>query len=107
MKVDVTREIVNLRGVTFRTGDTPCPQCGNISDNAENLTLRSAMVQALTSFEKSDVDGEKKVKRFHLALKITDEDEPELTPEDLVLTRRLIGRIFAPVVVGRCWEMLE
>jgi len=105
VKINVTQVIVNLRGEPYRTGGVRCPECGNASGEAEDMTLRRTMVQALTALDKDD--GEKKFKRYKLALIITDEDEPDLSHEDIVQIKKLIGQGFAPVVVGRCYDMLN
>ena len=107
MKVDVTKQIMNLQGEPFQTGGIPCPQCGHIAEGAQTMTLRKAIVQATTIFGPEDKDGAEKFERYRLALQATDFDEPDWKPEELTLIRELIGRIYSPVIVGRCWEMLE
>ena len=105
MKIKLTQVIMNLCGEPFKTGGITCPKCGNVSGEAEDMTLRFAVLQALTALDKSD--GKEKFLRYKLALTVADADEPDLTHEDIVKIKKLIGSGFAPMIVGRCYEMLE
>ena len=109
MKIDVTQQIVGLDGTPIITGRQVCQMCGQVVSEKEPMTVRLAATRALTAMFKDEqsLAGDKKVVRFHLALKITDEDEPELKAEDIVLIKTLVGKMYGPVIVGRMWAILD
>ena len=54
------------------------------------------------------LSGEDKFKRWELAMLISQADESiEIKAEDIVLIKRLIGKLFGMVIVGPVWNMLE
>ena len=72
------------------------------------LTLRSVCGNALcTPFADEKIGGEEKVRRFTLAQRIFREDTPDLTPEELVLCRKLIERAYGTNVCAPAWELLQ
>ena len=108
MEIDVTQIVRNLQDEPFATGGVACPRCGHRDGKVEDMTLRHAALQALDAFGPNDRDGKDKFERFRIALLITDAKEVvELIPEDVVKIKELIGFIYRPVIVGRCWEMLK
>lgn len=109
MKIDMTQQLTNLDGTPIITGKQVCQMCGQVVSDSEPMTVRVAAVRALTATFRTEQDlpGEKKVERFHLALKLTDEDEPDLKAEDIVLIKKLTGMMWGSVVVGRMWAILD
>ena len=113
MKIDVTQSVLDLFGQPIEVskrkqpGMRQCPTCGQTVIVMEDLTLRKAMIQALTSFEQEDKNGPEKFERYQIASKIAKSDEPDLTSEERAKIKRLIGRIYGPVVVGPCYDMIE
>lgn len=73
------------------------------------LTLRSACVDALlgTYQDEASLSGEEKYRRFQLAAKLSGSDEVDLTAEEIAQLKKLVGRAWAPLVVGRVYELLE
>ena len=109
MKIDVTKVLEDLNGKPIMVGQQECPTCGQPAGEISPLTLRLVAIKALTaSYEdERSLGGEEKVKRFHLALRLHDDDEPDLKPEDVVLAKKLIGKLFGPLVVGQSWIILD
>ena len=73
------------------------------------VTLQNASVNALLGqTQDENPDGTEKAKRFVLAMKIHNVKEPvDVTAEEVALIKKLIGKIFTPLVVGRAYELLE
>jgi len=74
------------------------------------LTLRDVMKMCLFADFKDDqgLSGEEKFERYRLGVKIKDAgDEVELSLEELVKIKELIGKMFSVIVSGQAWEMLE
>ncbi|MCK4577943.1 MAG: hypothetical protein KAU50_04085, partial [Candidatus Marinimicrobia bacterium] len=88
---------------------TVCQMCGQVVSEKEPMTVRLAAIRALTaSFrDEQNLAGDEKITRFHLALRITDEDKPELKAEGIVLIKTLVGKMYGPIIVGRMWTILE
>ena len=109
MKIDVTQQLTELDGTPMVTGRQICPTCGQTLGKTEPMTVRLAAIRALTAVyrDEQNLEGVKKVARFHLALRLTDEDEPDLKAEDIVLVKKLVGKMYGPVIVGRVWSILD
>ena len=109
MNINVTQQLHDLDGTLMVTGKQLCQVCGQVVGENEPLTVRVAAVRSLSANfrDEQDLAGEEKVKRFHLALKLTDEDEPDLKAEDIVLIKKVVGKMYGPVVVGRMWAILD
>lgn len=73
------------------------------------LTLKRAMVNALQAIfeDERGLDGEKKLERWKLAMKIHLGGEVDLTTDEIVLVKRLVGKLYGPSVVGPVWTALE
>ena len=109
MKIDVTQQLTELDDTPMTTGRQICPACGQVIGEPEPMTVRLAATKSLTASyrDERDLAGDRKVVRFHLALKITDEDEPDLKAEEVVLIKELVGKMYGPIVVGRMWAILD
>jgi len=109
MKIDVTQQIMQLDGTPMITGRRVCQMCGQVVSKPEPMTVRLAATRALTAVfqDEQGLPGDKKVARFHLALKLVDESKPDLTAENIVLLKTLVGKMYGPVVVARVWAVLD
>jgi len=109
MKINVTQQLTELDGTPMVTGRQICQVCGSVIGESEPMTIRLAATRALTAQYRDELDlaGEEKVARFHLALRLTDETEPDLKAEDIVLIKSVVGKMYGPVVVGRVWNILD
>ncbi len=61
---------------------------------------------ALNSPEKEPLPLDQAIKRGTLALMVANGGEHEVTPEDAVLIRSLLPKVWAPVIVARAAMML-
>ena len=109
MKIDVTQQLTELDGTPMITGKQVCQVCGSVVGESEPMTVRLAATRALTAQyrDEQSLPGDEKVTRFHLALKLTDEAEPDLKAEEIVLIKNVVGKMYGPVVVGRMWSILD
>ena len=74
----------------------------------EPLSLRKACIEALNALNLpgDNLDGEEKLKRFQLALRIASTSPVELADEERVKIKQLVGKMYSPIVVGRVHELL-
>lgn len=109
MKIDVTQQLTGLDGTPMTTGRQICQACGQVVGKTEPMTVRVAATRALsvTFRDEQGLRGEERVERFHLALKIINEDEPNLTVEEIALIKKLTGKLGGNVVAGRMWAILD
>lgn len=98
MKINVTQQFHEIDGTPATVGEEKNP-----------FMLRKVLVESLllTYNDEAHLPGEEKVKRYELAVKIQREDEPELKIEDIALVKKLVGKAYAPIIVGQAWSMLE
>lgn len=96
MNVDFSASILDLKGNV-------------IAPENEPMTVSSVCVGALLATLKGDegLGGNKKAEMFKLALKISDKAECDVSPEEIVLLRERVGRLWGPLVVGRVYEFLS
>lgn len=96
MKRIVTTVLTDLHGEAMNGAGGP-------------LTLRSACVDALLGAYQDEValPGEEKYRRFQLATKLSSSDEVDLTAEEITQLKKLVGKAWSPLVVGRVYELLE
>ena len=76
----------------------------------KDLTLQKVSVDALlATFEDERIlSGEEKAKRWLIATRIVANPEDiDLETQDIALIKKLIGKGYSPLIVGRAWEMLE
>jgi len=109
MKINVTEQLTELNGTPMVTGKQVCQACGSVISEPGPVTVRLAATRALTAQyrDEQSLAGDEKVARFHLALKLTGEDEPDLKAEEVVLIKNVVGKMYGPVVVGRVWAILD
>jgi len=109
MKINVTQQLMQLDGTPMETGKEVCLACGQVLGESEPMTVRLAATRALTPIYRDEpsLPGDEKVKRFHLALRLVDSDEPELQAKDIILIKDMVGKFHGPVVVGRVWEIID
>jgi hypothetical protein len=100
MKINVDQEILDL-------DEKPIIKSIDKDGKQINLKLQDVICGALIHFEQNDQDGSEKVLRFEIALKVKAFSEVDLKSEEIAKIKSLIGKIYAPVVVGRAHKMLE
>jgi len=108
MKVPITTILHDIEGIPLRDAairDTN----GKVLRPERDFTLRKACTEALQALNLTGdaPDGEERFKRYQLALKVMSEPEPDLTADEIVKLKRLIGLAFGAIVVGRAYEILD
>ena len=95
MKVNLSLPVLDLEGKPIKDGD-------------KDLTVRTVCCGALLTPDQKNPDqtSEEKVKFFKLALRIAD-DEEDFSIDDIAILKKQIGKLFPPLVVGRCFEVLD
>lgn len=80
-----------------------------IKENGKDFTLGDAAQVALLSpyADERDLDGKAKVERFMVATTAALGGEQDVTAEDVALIKKLIGKAYGPLVVGRAYEIIE
>lgn len=72
------------------------------------LTLGMVSVTALLSdYPDERIDVNEKLRRFKLALKLSDGGGVDVGVEDVALLKTLIAKMFSPLAVGRACEILD
>lgn len=79
-----------------------------IEGEGKSLTAKGVALNALLVSPSGDSStGEQKAKRYDLALRINATPELEVSPEEIVQLKELIGKIYAPLVVGQIYKFLD
>lgn len=96
MKIDVTAVLLDRAGEPMR-------------NEAGAFTLREALITALDAPLDTDkaLTAAQKLEMHRLALRIYEQDEPDLAAEEVVLLKARVGAGFRPLVVGRVFEMID
>lgn len=74
------------------------------------VTLKAVCARALTAMFKDEqnLPAEKKVLRFTLAQKVVTAADPiEISSEEVVLLKEVVGKMFAPLIVGQVFGILK
>lgn len=88
MRVNLTEGIKDYKGKPLMDGEEP-------------ITVRDMIADALNTVSSDDnFDGKKKAELYILTCKIYAEDEPNLTPEDIVTIKERVGKWKTPLIVG-------
>lgn len=108
MKIDFTQALMTLEGAPLEVTAQACPTCDR-PEETTTMTLRSVCINALLSQTRDEVNlsGDEKVRRYKLALQITNEDVPDLPLKDVALLQELVGKLYAVLVVGQVWKLLD
>lgn len=80
-----------------------------IKDGQEDFKLGSACCNALLAPypDEQNLDSKDKVRRYKLALKVTAGGEQDLSVEEVADLKKLVGKAFPPLIVGRAFEVLD
>lgn len=95
MKIDFGAVIRDIRGEPVGEGE-------------KKLTLGAVACQALlgTYGDEKNITAQEKVQRFTLAALCSNDGEAEISAEDVVRLKGLIGKAYGPLVVGRAYELI-
>ncbi len=94
MKINLSTVITDLSGEAVKDGE-------------KDLTLSTVCISALLMPDQQDQPAKEKVERFHLAEKVHAAGEQDLSVDDVALLKKLIGKLFPPLVVGRAFAVLD
>jgi len=108
MKIDFTQELRTIERKPLERTVQACATCGRPMETAA-MTLRSVCTNALLTQtqDEANLPGDEKVRRYRLALQIANEDVADLPPKDVALLQELVGKLYAALVVGQVWGMLD
>lgn len=53
------------------------------------------------------LSGDEKFRRFKLAMTVNDGGSQDLSPEDVVLIKKLVGKAYGPLIVGQVYNVLN
>src|SRR5262249_2140486 len=96
MIIDFSAVIKDLDGVPVKNGE------------ADATLGRVSCTALLASYaDEQNLPAEDKVKRFRLAEIAAKGGEQEMKVEDVALIKTLIGKAFAPLIVGRAYDIIE
>jgi hypothetical protein len=96
MKIDFATVLRDKQGQALKDQDGKDATLGGAAE--------TALFAAFT--DEASIDGAEKAKRFKLGMRVGKPDE-EFTPEEVALMKRLIGKAFGPIIVGRAYELLD
>lgn len=97
MKIDLTKTLLNLDGIELKDGD-------------KVATVGHVITQSLLGVVEGDekMEGLKKAELFNLWFdKVKDKKEADLKPEEKVLVKDRIGKMYHIIVVGQMFKILD
>jgi hypothetical protein len=97
MRIDFSQRLKSIDG-------------SELTENGKPLTLGVIAVNALLEVvpKNEDPTADVKVQRWKIAQRVAGADgDVDITVEEIVLVKRLIGVAYGPLVVGQAFEMLE
>jgi hypothetical protein len=101
MKIDFSSELTDIKGRPLPIKD---------GEDSRTMCLCDAALEALLTLygdEQPQPDGMEKFRRYKLAVKVDGAGEVELEAEDVAKIKTLIAKRWPPLVVGRCYELIE
>jgi hypothetical protein len=80
-----------------------------MADKDQPATVRLICTNALLGHHADDanISGDEKFKRFQLASRLNEGKAADVSSEEIVLLKRMIGRSYTPAVVGPMFMLLE
>lgn len=106
MRFDFSQFILNLDNQPIPNRRDP----NNPRESAPPMSLSTVCVNALLGFDPQEdarLEGTEKLRRFNLAQKLYNGGWVEVTAEEVALLKTLVNRMYAPLIVGRVWQVLE
>ena len=97
MLLDNTKVLVTLAGEPLKE---------SVDGEAKDVTVKTVIVNALLNPMEKDT-GMQKMEKEELARKVYQNDSVDLTIEQVKLIKDRIGEMYAPIVVGQVWRLLE
>lgn len=96
MRIDFSAPIKDMRGEP-------------LVENEKQVTLGSVACNALLFpyQDETNLPGKDKVQRFTLAALCSNETEVDIDSEDVALIKKLIAKMYGPLIVGRAYEIID
>ena len=104
LATDFTKPILDFKGNVMPNCPQAKPDCTDI------VHLSDVAITALqaTYPDEKDLSATEKVKRYALALKISNaKSDLHLEAEDIALLKTLIAKAYGPLIIGRAYELLD
>ena len=101
MLINFSKEITTLEGQVIQKQDVN-------GKNEGRMELKDICIPSLLAIygDEPKLKAEVKVERFTLAQKIIKGGEIELTPEQIVMIKVVVGKKFGPLFVGQAYALL-
>ena len=110
VKIDVTQNLKELDGTDLQFRVMVCPECGQATEGMDftlRLAITSALVAQFPDEERKGIEPSEKVKRYALAMRVYNEDTPDLNLDERKLIWDLVAKMRGPLVVGQVWDLLD
>lgn len=111
MLIKVNTILKNLYGEPLKGNRKETPKKTGPGEEPKllDLTVREVLVNSLLAeFPGEKIDGEEKLKRYKLAIKIQEaKAEVDLSSEEIVKVKELVGKGWTPLISGQVWELIE
>lgn len=96
MQIDFSTPILDLKGNTIKDGE---------NDFLLSTVACNALLQPYQ--DEQNLNATEKLRRYKIATKVSDGGVQDLSVEDVAELKKLIGKGFPPLVVGRSFDILE
>ena len=112
MSIDFTREFEDIETGEPLLDEKFDQETGKVLNqgSAPPFTLRLAAIRSLLSATRNEgeVNGEEKLRRYELAIRIKNEDKIDLPTEDVSLLKERIAKMWpGSLIPGQAWKMLD
>lgn len=101
MKVKTDVVLTNLDGEPLKDADAK----GEAVDATLKMCVINALLAPAQQGQKPET-GVEKLKKYNLASKVNDNEEIELSAEEISLIKDRVGELFPPLVVGQVFKLL-
>lgn len=79
----------------------------SIVEKEATVIVRTICINALlATFQDEQIDGLEKANRWKLAMQLHNGGN-ELSPEEIVLLKKLVGKGWSPLIVGQIYEIFN
>lgn len=80
-----------------------------ISEGGKNTTLAAVACTALSAqfADEANLAADEKYRRYKLGCKLADGGAVDLSVDEIAMLKKLIGRAFSPLIVGRSFDVLD
>jgi len=95
---------INTKKVLVKFDGSPIQDV--VNDKTTDAIVRDALVNSLMAPNEKD-SGAKKLEKYDLAMRIYKQDEVDLTAEEAATIKECVGKLFAPIIVGQIFKLLD